>query len=375
MNKGVKNEVRQAQPRTKARKGHTSLLDGWTSALVGLFFLRGLEMKIKVVDLESNPFRNLKKYPLSQEKINGLKISIKENGFWGGILVRKHPTKEGKYQMAFGHHRLQAVKESEYIYVDNTIVIKLTDDDMLHRMFAENHETWGARPSCILENVEGARNRLLNILDKYSWDRAGENTRSTWTDEVAFNKAKTDKVVGKTIILRYLGGLYNEDQVKNALNVLKEAEQPDSNVSLDAIKELPSMSHVEHFRKAVKEHETPKKTQKKIAKEITQEGIGRRGVADVVAKFSPPIPNLKKIQKRVHKSLPNIVEFVFKLETDTFDINRRLKALRPEMTELVNGGRLLGRLIPALTHLNKTILGVIEDYERAKEKTKKMAGA
>ena len=109
-------------------------------------------MKIAVKDLEPNPYRNLKKYPLSKEKVAGLKTSIKENGFWGGILVREHPTKEGKYQMAFGHHRHQAMKESGYTCADNTIVFKLTDDDMLHRMFAENHDTWGARPSCVLEN-------------------------------------------------------------------------------------------------------------------------------------------------------------------------------------------------------------------------------
>lgn len=334
-------------------------------------------MNIKIANLEPNPFRNLNKYPLSREKIDGLKTSVKENGFWGGILVRKHPTQKDKYQMAFGHHRYQALKELRYDYADNTVVFKLTDDDMHHRMFAENHETWGARPSCILENVESTRDRLNSILAK-GWKDCGENTRVFFDSQHAFEQAmRKEGGVGRHTILKYLGGLYNENQVKDALYILKESAQPDSDISLDAVKELPTMSHVEHFRKAVKEHETPKGTQKKIAEEIVREGVGRRGVADIVAKFSPPIPNLKKKKTRQIKNIPNIIEYVFKCENDTDNLNRRVKALLPEINEIADKGRLLGRLAPALKRLEETISLFSTEYERIqngkKKETKKVA--
>lgn len=44
------------------------------------------------------------------EKVNSLVKSIKQTGFWDNILARKN--KAGKYEIAYGHHRLQALKKA-----------------------------------------------------------------------------------------------------------------------------------------------------------------------------------------------------------------------------------------------------------------------
>lgn len=282
-------------------------------------------MKIQVKDLESNPYRNLKKYPLSKTKIRGLKTSIEENGFWGGLLVREHPNKNGKYQLAFGHHRLEAVKECGHKSVDNMIVFDLSDDDMLHRMFAENHETWGARPACILENVESARDRLKFIMDNNEWDTLGEITQGLFDGKKGFDTSR-GMGVGKGPILKYLGGLYNENQVKDAISILDADSDPDSNLSIDAVKELPTISHVRHFRAATEKYEIPKKIQKRVAKEIVSEGVGRRGVEEIVAKHSLLSP-AKKRELIIPKPLPMIDDFVKKLTADIHDVMIRISKL------------------------------------------------
>lgn len=64
--------------------------------------------KISIKDVGPNPHRNPEPCPLDKGKITLLRASINETGFWEGIMVRPHPTKKGKFQLAYGHHRLEA---------------------------------------------------------------------------------------------------------------------------------------------------------------------------------------------------------------------------------------------------------------------------
>lgn len=283
-------------------------------------------MKIKVSDLEANPYRNIKKYPLDAGKIRDLKTSIQENGFWGGLLVRKH---KGAYQLAFGHHRLQAIMELGIKEVPECIVYDLSEDDMLHRMFAENHETWGMRPACVLENVEGAKKRLTVILESLTWNRLGQTSRPLWTDETAFLDAK-HKGAGRGTILKYLGNLYTERQVKDALAILGE---PEGSISVKAAKQLPTLSHVKHFDVAIKKYEIPKQKHEAIAKQVVREGVGRRGVEDIVAEHALP-----KIQKKVKladkKSIPTLDKFVEALLGPMRKVQHDLIKIKPNINDI-----------------------------------------
>jgi hypothetical protein len=74
-------------------------------------------MEIAVKDLKSNPFRNLDSYPVQRAKIDALKTSISETTFWDNLLVRKSP-KGGKFEIAYGHNRLEALRELNITKID-----------------------------------------------------------------------------------------------------------------------------------------------------------------------------------------------------------------------------------------------------------------
>lgn len=64
-------------------------------------------MKIKIKDLKPNPFRKVESYPVNELKVNILMASIEQIGFWDNILARQVDV---GIQMAYGYHRLKALK-------------------------------------------------------------------------------------------------------------------------------------------------------------------------------------------------------------------------------------------------------------------------
>ena len=76
--------------------------------------------------------------PLSSEGLQSLREKIKEYGQLNPILVRPHPEFEGRYQVAFGHRRLSAVKEIGRNI--RAVVRNLTDEDLVIAQGQENHE-------------------------------------------------------------------------------------------------------------------------------------------------------------------------------------------------------------------------------------------
>src|SRR5262249_27245605 len=97
---------------------------------------------INVSDVVANPFRHIDRYPISEDKIAALVASMNRTGFWPNVLCRHV---NGKYQLAYGHHRWIAY-ERKYGR-DGTIdlIVKdLSDEVMLRVMADENMREWGA---------------------------------------------------------------------------------------------------------------------------------------------------------------------------------------------------------------------------------------
>ncbi|MEZ2129758.1 MULTISPECIES: plasmid partitioning protein RepB [unclassified Sinorhizobium] len=70
--------------------------------------------------------------------IEGLIASIRESGQQVPILVRPHPEQSGRYQVAFGHRRLQAVHALQKQV--RAIVRELTDEQLVVAQGQENNE-------------------------------------------------------------------------------------------------------------------------------------------------------------------------------------------------------------------------------------------
>jgi hypothetical protein len=106
----------------------------------------------KVGDIQANPFRRLDRYPVRQEKIDALRESLRTTGFWDNVVARIGP--DGKPQIAYGHHRLQALKEEWGPGRSvNLIIRELDDEQMLKIMVRENMEEYGSSGEAEHETV------------------------------------------------------------------------------------------------------------------------------------------------------------------------------------------------------------------------------
>ena len=108
-------------------------------------------MILKLKGILPNPFRDLKSNPLIEDKIEELVGSINLTGFWDNVVVRKNA--EGKYELAYGHHRLAAAIRAGLLETD-FIVKTLDDATMIQIMDNENRETYGSTPLSLMESIK-----------------------------------------------------------------------------------------------------------------------------------------------------------------------------------------------------------------------------
>ncbi len=291
---------------------------------------------------------------------------MKMDEFWGGIPVRPHPTKKGKYQIGCGHHRLQCLKKNGTKEVEITAVHSYSDAQMLRIMINENAQ-YAARPKLVNSDVEKAKKFLDAELTKYeSWkDVRSDNFFTTvFINAGNFGRAKKEGA-GRKTILAYLGKPWAKKDwmIQAALATLKAEKE--GSLNREALETIPTIDQANVFRIAVKNQKIPKPTQKRIAEKIVKESIGSKDIPDLVAEHS--LVPVKKEKPRT-KSLPNIIEFLNKCESDTDNLNRRLRELHPHLEELIKNKRVLGRLVSALKQLDKTANKIVTEYEAEKEK-------
>lgn len=233
-------------------------------------------MKVKVKDLEPNPYRNMEKYPIDPYKVEALKNSISETEFWDNLLARK---RDDKYQIAYGHHRLIALRESGIKEIDIPIR-DLDDARMIQIMANENMNEWKMSPSIVLETVKVTRDFLNAELAKYeSWEDAPQGLINLLNlgDGGAFENIKT-KGVGQTTILKFLGKNWKQHLIQDALETLDSQE-----VSRAAVETFDTVSTAKEFKRAVKEiakenkKSIPKEKQEELAKGIQKRIEQRKG--------------------------------------------------------------------------------------------------
>jgi len=278
-------------------------------------------MKLKIKDIEPNPYRNLKKFPIDEGRVEELKASIKRTKFWGGLVCREHPTKKGKYQLAFGHHRLQAITNlgAKEISIK---VLQYTDAQMLQAMADENRNTSDNQVDMILNVVEQVKKYLDKEFDKYETikelPKSLINLLETSTQSALSGAKKKDKNgnligAGQTIILKFLGDDWNQPDIQFALIAIDDINK--GVLDRTALAILPNKYQASQFRQAVKEAEIPKRKQKEIAEAITSGKIGGRDIKEKVYEFSK-------------KELPMLDDFVKKLMPKIHEVEMDFKKLK-----------------------------------------------
>lgn len=261
-------------------------------------------MKIQVDKLKPNPFRRIKTYPIDRSKVERLKVSMRDTFVWPGIIARKHPTEPGYYQIAFGHHRIVAIKELGIPEIDITIH-DMSDAMMLRNMANENLE-WSPTPASINETIHSVRDFLNAELAKYeTWKEAKSDKviRLSFINAQGFGKARNESKnnkggAGRLSILKFLGGKeqgWNQAVIQTSLAILDDTE-----LERGAVEILPNMEQARQFRKAVKAYHIPKDKQRKIAQKIKRNEISSRHIQKAVRKEveKPPEedPEIKKLE-------------------------------------------------------------------------------
>jgi len=203
-------------------------------------------MKIKVKDLEPNPFRNFKRLPLNEEDIEFLTGSINDNKYGENINVRPHPTKSGKYQIVDGHHRVEALRR---MGIEEAVIVVQDRDDygMVKAQADYNCESSRERAQETIEYIRQARDFLNTELAKYkTWKDVRiqataklrglfigcTNTRGNPIDpQQIFDGIKSQNTVGEITIHKFLGKRWGESRIRQTLEIIR-AE--------DAAKSLPN---------------------------------------------------------------------------------------------------------------------------------------
>jgi len=120
-------------------------------------------MKIALSNIDHNPHRNMKRNPVRAAQVKTLINSFKRNGIWPNVVVRKHPTEKGRYQLAYGHNRFAAMKKMGI--TDSDFIVKpISDWGMYSAMVDENEAQRAITPELIMENVEAGIEYLEPVI-------------------------------------------------------------------------------------------------------------------------------------------------------------------------------------------------------------------
>lgn len=208
-------------------------------------------MKVKIRDLEPNPHRGWEEFRLHRQTVDMLKDSIQETFFWENMIGRQV---NGKIQIAYGHHRLQALRE---LYPNGNkafdIPIYPLDDEQMFIIMARENETG---KNLTIPNIDLTVKKAKEFLE------ANPEIHKKYS-------ATLHKEVGYVAISRFLK--WDITRVKIASERLAGYEGKGGMPPLldkEAVESLPSERASQDFVKAVKWTGASKETQKKVAKKI-----------------------------------------------------------------------------------------------------------
>lgn len=121
-------------------------------------------MKAKIGDIIPNKFRDFDTYKIQDDHVESLMESIRELNQWDAIPARK--TDGGKYEIACGHHRVEAMKRLDITHVELNVSNR-TDDEMLKIMVSENSTQRGHDVPAMMDSVSAITKRIAYELLRY----------------------------------------------------------------------------------------------------------------------------------------------------------------------------------------------------------------
>jgi len=261
-------------------------------------------MKVQIKDLYPNPYRDMDNYPINREKVETLKASIKQTGFWDNIVARNM---DGKIQIAYGHHRLTALREALPWDTEVDIPIKdLPDSVMIQIMANENMEEYRTGPAIIDETVRVAKKYLEEHPEESPLPLRGA-------------------VAGREIVASFLN--WPESRVGYSLERLNLEKS--GMVNRQAINKLPTERSARDFVKAAQKWELPVEEHESVVDEIMRtENYGFDQVEKVVseAKYKNKPKERKEEYEREIKTI-QFNNYCVSVFGKSVDLHRQLDIL------------------------------------------------
>lgn len=282
-------------------------------------------MRIAVKDLLPNPFRKIDRYPIDQQKVDHLKESMKQTGFWDNIPVRK--SKKG-YEIPYGHHRLQALKDLGVTHIEAPVK-DFDDATMLLMMAQENLTIYNQNPRIINETVQVAKEFIDAELARYeTWDEVEGAKHSTLTSlcgsSQGFAQAKTSGA-GRKMICAFLGGNWKPWQVEDALKALK-----DDTIDREAVEQMDTAASARFFAQQVAKHKIPKEEQREIAAKLAG-SVEKKGYKSIAKAVEDHV--VESVKKRANGEIRDVSTAVDEdgVEQIMRVVQRRAASLLPSL--------------------------------------------
>jgi len=266
----------------------------------------------KLEEVKNNPFRTDEAYVYDQHKIDSLKESIETTSFWENLLARK--TKAGVIQLAYGHHRLEALRQMVDSGIEKYKEIKinvrpdnqLTDEMMLKILVQENKDDWRDIPQNLCMSLLQVKAHIMNILNSCTdvaefFKRMGTSAPAMKMDARSFARFKNEGI-GASTIAQFLGETWSRQTIQDALKLIEAGEQSDTLRKL--AETLPNVTLAHRFSKlmtksvdgkgAEKTIETfDDETQTKAAKKILSNDLSRADVEAAINIVATQAPDAK----------------------------------------------------------------------------------
>jgi hypothetical protein len=182
-------------------------------------------MLVNLRDLKPNPARDFKVDPLDPDTVETLRQSIKEDGFWGGVVARK--IKGGDIQVAAGWHRVKAAIKAGIDRADIFVATDMDDAGLIRVYARENATQRGNSGTAQVGTVAAAVRYLAKLIMTGTLRHVSPfGETSTKSEEVLRGQLASDKGLGEPIIVEFfqerIPGI-NHGTVRQQLGILKSS--------------------------------------------------------------------------------------------------------------------------------------------------------
>jgi len=310
-------------------------------------------MKVLVKDLKPNPYRKIDKYPIDRTKVESLKESINQTGFWDNILSRKE---NGEYQIAYGHHRLQAIKELGIEEID--IPVKEIDDATMIKIMAnENMEDWKINTSVINETVQVAKEYLGKEIGKYVKKKNYKDSKllsGIFENNVEFELYEKKRDIKAKVINRFLGLVWKHHIIYQSLQTIDGYK--DHSIDREAVETFQSPRHSKVFMEEMRRKKIPAEKQKEYAEKIITKSLleDKKEIEDISSN-DIRIEKAIFLMKNTNKSTREIAYQVGFNSLSHFNKMRKKKLLKEDVLAYLENEVGIVKMYEIANHFNVTI--------------------